>query len=242
MHPPRSKEEEAGLQLCICLFPLSHTANTAALLEKLLPVCTYTRIWEGGKEEKIRGMVVLCRDSETPSRKGGSTFPTCPKKVETSSGGYINRGWTCMVPVSQHLLEDCATSISAASAYRWPWLPAHPKTSGDLQGAGMQSLLKQTNHVQQDQLRRMLLEISLQPPSTTAICMASSHCQSSSKHEGKSLSLVQEEHKNLLNEKGTSVTRLSACYVWVSIITDLYKGQGFCISYFCIFYKTDLWG
>lgn len=91
------------------------------------------KVREGDKEEKIRGMVVLCRDcgfmqgqSKTLNQKGGSTFPICPKQVESSEGGCTKREYTCMVPVSQHLLEVCATSVSAASAYRWPWLPAHP--------------------------------------------------------------------------------------------------------------------
>lgn len=58
--------------------------------------------------------------SKTLNQRRGRTFPICPEKVASSEGGCTNRGCTCMVPVPQHLLQVCATSISAARAYRWP--------------------------------------------------------------------------------------------------------------------------
>lgn len=114
-HPPRSREEEAARQLCICLLPLSHSANTAAMLERLLPGCIYTKS-QGRRQrgENKREGSFMQGQRETLNQKGRSTFSICPKQAETNSG------CTCMVPVSQHQLEVCATSISAAGAYRWP--------------------------------------------------------------------------------------------------------------------------
>jgi len=64
MRSPRIWEESAALQLCrawVCFFPLSHTANTAAMQRKRI---TYLKVAlpatrEDKEKGKKRGMVAL---------------------------------------------------------------------------------------------------------------------------------------------------------------------------------------